>query len=369
MSSWCTIESDPGVFTELISSFGVRDVEVEELYTLDPQPIQQLQPVYGLIFLFKWQTEHHSQCNIDMPGDTYTPLSEKLFFARQMINNACATQAILNVLLNNPQIELGPELTNFKEFTRELPPDVRGLALGESQLIRQCHNSFRRPESFVFEEKISTNDEEAEDAFHFVSYVFVDGDVYELDGLARTPVNVGSCQYDQWIEIAVNSIQKKINLYAQKEIRFNLMAVVKNRATVYNQRLEELQKQKSEIEYLSHRTDEQNHTLRQLNSQISDVNHALSEEASKIERWRLENIRRRHNYVPFIFNVLKILAEKQKLNKLVENACRMTAERNARARDRREKQQELEKKAKDQSVKNVNQTSAKSDQHSPRSSK
>ena len=48
----------------------------------------------------------------------------------QVINNACATQAIISVLLNitHPDVELGSVLADFKDFSRAFDPAVSGEA-------------------------------------------------------------------------------------------------------------------------------------------------------------------------------------------------------------------------------------------------
>lgn len=78
-------------------------------------------PIYGLIFLFKWQNNKKLQESLSQI-DTNT---DGVFFADQVITNACATQAILSILLNKDDIDIGQVQRNFKKFTQDFTPDIK----------------------------------------------------------------------------------------------------------------------------------------------------------------------------------------------------------------------------------------------------
>jgi ubiquitin carboxyl-terminal hydrolase L5 len=78
-------------------------------------------------------------------------------------------------------IEIGDELKNLKEFSMSMTNKDRGWAIGNSELIRTTHNSFTRQDPFEIEHDKSSGKDE--DAFHFISYVPFNGQLYELDGL------------------------------------------------------------------------------------------------------------------------------------------------------------------------------------------
>ena len=220
--NWCLIESDPGVFSELIQKFGVTGLQVEELYSLDKDNFTEVKPVYGLVFLFKWTQD-------DDPAGTLVQDSrlDSIFFARQVINNACATQAIMSVLMNisDSNVTLGNTLTEFKEFCGALDPETKGLALSNSDQIRSVHNSFARQNLFEFDSKKADKDD---DVFHFVSYVPINGRIYELDGLKAGPIDHGPAG-DDWTDAVRPVIEARMMRYQQGEIHFNLMAVIQDK--------------------------------------------------------------------------------------------------------------------------------------------
>jgi len=193
---------------------------------------------------------------------------------------------------------------------------MKGLAITNCELIRTVHNSFSRTEAFVVDDKSLKG--KSEDVYHFISYVPVAGVLFELDGLKRGPISHGECTREDWLDKVCPIIQKRIERYSNSEIRFNLLAIIKNKKNTYLQQLQALQEKRQSIMQTDEaQTEEELLTIRQ---QIETLEKKIAAEESKFNQWKIENIRRKHNYIPFLVNLLKILAEKGELLPLIEKA-------------------------------------------------
>lgn len=249
--------------------------------------LAELHPVYGVIFLFKYPTDvPYAATGKPLDGTFDHEAAERIFFAAQTIQNACGTQALLSVLLNKDRegsgsseegasgIDIGKPLREFRDFTMVLPPEFRGEALSNSELIRDVHNSFAKSSPFVDETQRTSG--EAEDAFHFIAYTPINGTLYELDGLQPAPISHGTCSADEFPTKVMEVLQRRIARYDMSEIRFNLMAMVRD--------------------------------LRVRAREIGDQE-ALEREEQKRRDWQFENALRRHNFVGFAGAVLKAVVE------------------------------------------------------------
>ena len=80
--------------------------------------------------MFKWVKETEKR-------ETLSDYDPDLFFASQVINDACATYALLSILLNRQKdIEVGEELKNLRSFSIEMNSKDKGWAIGNSDLVR-----------------------------------------------------------------------------------------------------------------------------------------------------------------------------------------------------------------------------------------
>lgn len=243
-----------------------------------------------MIFLFKYIGSSSESKGTPQDG-SYDPTAveeEGLFFAAQTIQNACGTQAILSVILNNdqtsdplasssgvestrPTIDIGPSLQEFKDFTTGFDAGLRGESLSNSEMIRATHNSFAKSSPFA-DETLRDPNADPEDVFHFIGYTCHHGKLYELDGLQPFPISHGECTLDEFPDKIIPVLQRRVERYPPGEIRFNLMAVC----------------QDLRVKARDFQDDE-----------------SLAREERKRAQWDFENALRRHNFVRFTGEVLK----------------------------------------------------------------
>lgn len=268
-----------GVFTELVEKLQIKDIQFDDLYSIDSDSLKLSSPLHGVIFLFKYgkiDREYAEDNNKPIDG-TYDEnyQTNGIFFANQTIQNACATQAVLNVLLNKPDIELGDEIANFKGFVQGFDGEICGETISNSELIRSVHNSFSSPSLFADEDKQKPKqnyDDKNDGLFHFIGYLNVNNQIYELDGLKKYPIMHGECQSnEEFCEKLPEILMRRISKYGD-ELRFSLLTITHDKLRYYKEIGDDLM---------------------------------MHTEMMKRETWKRENELRRHDYVGLIVELLK----------------------------------------------------------------
>jgi ubiquitin carboxyl-terminal hydrolase L5 len=159
--------------------------------------------VYGLIFLFRYQS--------DETGEGVAACPDHIWFANQVVNSSCASVALMNIVSNIPGIQLGPELAKFKDETMSLCPARRGQRLASFKPIRSVHNSFARAIDMCNADLLELDEYNKRNkkpkkvtnkkskkwqvdplaSFHFVAYLPIENEIWRLDGLDEQPQKMG----------------------------------------------------------------------------------------------------------------------------------------------------------------------------------
>jgi ubiquitin carboxyl-terminal hydrolase L5 len=146
-------------------------------------------------------------------------------------------------------------------------------------------------------------------------------------------------------------IQERIEKYAANEIRFNLLAVCRNQRQYASQMIsqncfnaellkaallshgidvnDEMQDMDENPDFTPTPLDLTGLTVDQLKQRLADCRSEMNEfnaivarEEEKASQFKIENARRRHNFIPFIVALLKTLAANQKLQPLIDAATK-----------------------------------------------
>lgn len=365
---WRELESDPGLFSLLIQEFGVHGVKVEEIYDVSKKIEAK---VYGFVFLFRYELgdRRARKKARDLVSDNTCYVLEPsivngMFFAHQIINNSCATHALLSVLLNCPDVQLGSTLKKLKGFSSGLDPESKGYAIANMVELACAHNKHARPANIALPSSgrkgsvVSSARSLMPETYHFVSYIPIKGRLFELDGLKEYPIDHGPWgEHEEWTDLFRRTIE--FRLAEAENFLFNLMAVVPDPALHLSETLQALCCRQGEllkeVESLAARSTYTEHE-KEMQLKINDVTkllppslvelqdvckheccttddklkhliarviinadeiecakRKLKEHVETMQHYQIEHSRRIHCYEQFITEFLRMLAQTNKL--------------------------------------------------------
>jgi ubiquitin carboxyl-terminal hydrolase L3 len=226
---WFPLEANPDVMNEYVSGMGmsVTDHSFNDIFGLDDELLAMVPtPVVAVLCLFPYtdEIEAYRERLLQQKQSEGQQISDKVYFMKQTVSNACGTVGIMHSIANNlDKVNIAPStfLQTFFEKTAQMTPAQRAEELEGSDEVEESHGrSAQQGQSNLENLDTPIN-------LHFVCFIHRDGTLYELDGTKSEPFNHGPTTAETLLQDTARVVRKLIELNPDN-VNFNLIALSKN---------------------------------------------------------------------------------------------------------------------------------------------
>eukprot|EP01083_Nonionella_stella_P000467 1322_1 len=230
---WLPLESNPDILNDFSYKMGLpKSWGWCDIYGLDPDLLSFVpRPVACVVLLFPSSENHKKfkEAEKKKIEEDSQEVSKRLFFLNQhdTIGNACGTIATVHALsncgLSQPFQLADGALSEFISKCANKTPEQIGWDLVDCQGIQDASELSAENE----EAQTETPDREDRLNHHFVAFVQMDGNLYELDGRKAFPINHGATSDPEFLGDTASVIQKNFLALDPDNLRFSMCALVK----------------------------------------------------------------------------------------------------------------------------------------------
>uniref|UniRef100_A0A1A7WAH8 Ubiquitin carboxyl-terminal hydrolase n=2 Tax=Iconisemion striatum TaxID=60296 RepID=A0A1A7WAH8_9TELE len=214
---WAAMKIDPEMMNKNTRKLGIGgNWCFVDVLGLEPELLCAVpKPCCALMLLFPLTQQHESFRA--QQADKVSGGSD-VYFLKQTVVNSCGTIALVHAAANNQSkmsFDSSSVLKVFLDETANMSPDDRAKHLENNKAIHAAHNEVAM--------EAQCQPEAGKVNFHFIAFVNVNGELYELDGKMNGPVNHGATNEDSFVADAAKVCRGFIER-EQDELRFSAVA-------------------------------------------------------------------------------------------------------------------------------------------------
>ncbi|KAK7166411.1 hypothetical protein R3I93_006242 [Phoxinus phoxinus] len=215
---WKPMEINPEMLNKVLSKLGVGSSwRFVDVLGLEDESLSGVpSPCCAMMLLFPLTQQHEDFRSKQSVEDT-----KHVYFLKQTVVNSCGTVGLVHAVANNQDsidFDNNSTLKKFLKATSGMSAAERAKELEQNKDIQETHDAVAnegecRPEA-------------DEVNFHFITFVNVNGQLYELDGRIDGPVSHGPTKPESLVMDAAR-VCREFTEREKGEVRFSAVALCK----------------------------------------------------------------------------------------------------------------------------------------------